>query len=79
MRLSLSEIKILEAAVSFLRCTLVLSMLVNLFCFSGDARANEKKKEWSGEGYRIEMTDTSACNDGCTVNAKDLEQKEKSH
>lgn len=48
---------------------LILSMLVNLFCFSGDARANEKKKEWSGEGYRIEMTDTSACNDGCTVNA----------
>ena len=40
-----------------------------MFCFSGDARANEKKKEWSGEGYRIEMTDTSACNDGCTVNA----------
>ena len=48
---------------------LVASLIINLACITDYAKASGRKKAYSGDDYRIELTENSVWNEGCTVTA----------
>ena len=48
---------------------LAASLILNLACITDYAKASGRKKAYSGDDYRIELTENSVWNEGCTVNA----------
>ena len=55
--------------VRLLALLLAASLIINLACITDYAKASGRKKAYSGDDYRIELTEISVCNEGCTVNA----------
>ena len=48
---------------------LAASLIINLACITDYAKASARKKTYSGDDYRIELTENSVWNEGCTVSA----------
>ena len=54
---------------AFIGIILAASLILNLACITDYAKASGRKKAYSGDDYRIELTENSVWNEGCTVNA----------